>query len=130
MRGNFVPVPKQTPTGEPGPAYWQNRADYALRARLDANTRRLTASGTITDTAGQSITVGGQIITSVMMLIGYSIIAVPTGIVIGAMQHHRDPEPPASGRSCPECSLDGHRDNAKHCWNCGAELDPAPEDPG
>ena len=38
----------RTRTGEPGPTYWQNRADYDLQARLDADARTLTASGTIT----------------------------------------------------------------------------------
>ena len=38
----------RTATGEPGPNYWQNRADYDIDARLDADTRTLSASGTIT----------------------------------------------------------------------------------
>lgn len=40
----------RTPTGEPGPNYWQNEADYAIDARLDADTNVLSASGTITYT--------------------------------------------------------------------------------
>ena len=72
------------------------------------------------------ITVPGKIITSGMMLIGYAVIAVPTGIVISSMQQSaRDKDPHASGRSCPDCHKDGHRHNAIHCWNCGSKLEPA-----
>ena len=38
----------RSPTGAPGPAYWQNTARYALDARLDEQTQTLSASGTIT----------------------------------------------------------------------------------
>ncbi len=40
----------RTLTGSPGAAYWTNRADYDLSARLDAGTATLTGSGTITYT--------------------------------------------------------------------------------
>ena len=40
----------RTLTGAPGPTYWQNRADYDIQARLDADTQTLTATGTITYT--------------------------------------------------------------------------------
>ncbi|MEM7786612.1 MAG: M1 family metallopeptidase [Bacteroidota bacterium] len=40
----------RTLSGAPGPNYWQNRADYDIDARLDADTRTLSASGTITYT--------------------------------------------------------------------------------
>lgn len=40
----------RTATGAPGPNYWQNQADYDLRARLDAEAQTLSASGTITYT--------------------------------------------------------------------------------
>ncbi len=40
----------RTLSGAPGPAYWQNTADYDLRARLDADAQTLSASGTITYT--------------------------------------------------------------------------------
>ena len=77
------------------------------------------------------ITAVGKIITSMMMLIGYAIIAVPTGIVISSMRNSRTDQPPASGRACPECARDAHRDNARHCWHCGGKLeeDPASENP-
>ena len=40
----------RTLSGAPGPNYWQNRADYDLQARLDADTQTLSATGTITYT--------------------------------------------------------------------------------
>ena len=41
------PSPERTITGEPGPAYWQNRADYQIDAALDEKSRTITASATI-----------------------------------------------------------------------------------
>jgi len=72
------------------------------------------------------VTVLGQIITSAMMLVGYAIIAVPMGIVIGAMFNTRGAAQAASGRSCLECGHEGHRDNANHCWHCGDALEKTP----
>jgi hypothetical protein len=40
----------RTPTGAPGPRYWQNRADYAIRARVIPDRKRLEGSETITYT--------------------------------------------------------------------------------
>jgi hypothetical protein len=42
------PSPERTATGVPGPAYWQQRADYHIKARLDEKKRRLTGSEVIT----------------------------------------------------------------------------------
>ena len=64
----------------------------------------------------------GKFVASVVMLIGYAIIAVPTGI-IGA-EIARTSKPHASGRSCPDCGVDGHAETAHFCRMCGANLDP------
>ena len=40
----------RTATGEPGPAYWQQRADYAIEATVEPRARRLTGHETITYT--------------------------------------------------------------------------------
>ncbi|HET6638910.1 MAG TPA: M1 family metallopeptidase [Gemmatimonadota bacterium] len=40
----------RTETGEPGPIYWQQRADYAIEATVDPRARKLTGSETITYT--------------------------------------------------------------------------------
>ncbi len=80
------------------------------------------------------ITIGGKLITSVMVLIGYAIIAVPTGIVIGSMRETlretRLATKAVSGRGCPGCGRDGHRDTARYCWHCGGELEGTPEAEG
>ncbi|MCP4848697.1 MAG: ion transporter [Verrucomicrobiaceae bacterium] len=75
------------------------------------------------------ITPLGKIIASIMMLIGYAIIAVPTGIVVAAMNDTSE-APPESGRACPECGRD-YSDNTEHCENCSGKLeeDPANENP-
>jgi voltage-gated potassium channel len=63
----------------------------------------------------------GKFIASIMMLIGYGIIAVPTGIITSefTMKSMRD----AHGvEVCPGCGREGHDANAKHCKWCGAKL--------
>jgi voltage-gated potassium channel len=72
------------------------------------------------------ITPIGKILTSIMVLIGYAIIAIPTGIVISTMRSAT--QPAASGRACRECSRDGHRVNARHCWHCGVKFDENPDE--
>lgn len=63
----------------------------------------------------------GKAVASVVMLLGYAIIAVPTGI-IGA-EIARTAKPDASGRGCPDCGVDGHSDKAQFCRMCGANLE-------
>jgi len=63
----------------------------------------------------------GQTLASFVMILGYGIIAVPTGIVtselaLGNLQHG------VSTQSCPSCSLGGHDVDAKFCRVCGAPL--------
>jgi len=63
----------------------------------------------------------GKFIASVMMLIGYGIIAVPTGLVtseIAAAIQKRG----HSGEACPVCGREGHDLDARHCKWCGAAL--------
>ncbi|NER13321.1 ion transporter [Leptobacterium flavescens] len=66
----------------------------------------------------------GQAIASLIMIIGYGIIAVPTGIVTAefAMQGRKKKEIHMNTQSCPSCGVDGHRDDAKHCFDCGTIL--------
>ncbi len=77
------------------------------------------------------ITPQGQLIATIIMLLGYGIIAVPTGIVTSEFgKQSRGPgtkENPGTyvhvnTQSCPTCSKEGHRDDARHCYNCGAVL--------
>ncbi len=68
-------------------------------------------------------TVLGQIIASIMMIIGYAIIAVPTGMI--GMQMMRKPDgavAEVSTQACPSCGRDGHDEDAEHCKHCGHRL--------
>ncbi len=67
----------------------------------------------------------GQAVASVIMVLGYGIIAVPTGVVtVELAQAAGASSPPAavSGQSCPQCSAEGHAVDAKFCRRCGAAL--------
>ena len=66
----------------------------------------------------------GQTLASVIMLLGYGIIAVPTGIVGGEIARSKMPkhESEVSTQSCPHCSEEGHDYDAKFCKNCGEKL--------
>jgi voltage-gated potassium channel len=62
----------------------------------------------------------GQAVAAIVMILGYSIIAVPTGIVTAELtQAYRDK---ISTQACPECSAEGHTSDAVHCKSCGARL--------
>ncbi len=59
----------------------------------------------------------GQSLASVIMLIGYAIVAVPTGIVTLALARGGD-----GGRECPRCQAGSHAVDAAYCRRCGAPL--------
>ena len=61
----------------------------------------------------------GQILASGVMILGYSIIAVPTGIVSAEMSKSIRL---VSTQSCPECSAEGHDQDAAYCKFCGEKL--------
>ena len=65
-------------------------------------------------------TVAGQALAAVLMILGYAIIAVPTGI-ISAELTRRAPRP-VSTQACPSCSREGHDVDAVHCKFCGVKL--------
>jgi Kef-type K+ transport systems, predicted NAD-binding component len=63
----------------------------------------------------------GKFIASFIMLLGYGIIAVPTGIVTTEMAmaaRHRE----QTNQACPACGREGHDRDARHCKYCGAAL--------
>lgn len=62
----------------------------------------------------------GKTVASFLMIIGYGIIAVPTGIVTVEMSQAS--QKAAHVRECPECHLTGHDSNARFCKFCGATL--------
>jgi voltage-gated potassium channel len=65
----------------------------------------------------------GRAISSFMMLLGWGILAVPTGIISSelSVQHGRLR---ATTRTCHECLSEGHELAAKFCKDCGAPLPP------
>ena len=65
-------------------------------------------------------TVLGQFFASIIMILGYAIIAVPTGMISVELALSEK----MNTQSCPSCSAEGHENNAKHCKHCGAELNP------
>jgi len=64
----------------------------------------------------------GQALASVVMLLGYGIIAVPTGIVTGELVMAKKEDDQISRKACPDCSEEGHDENAAHCKYCGAKI--------
>ncbi|MDQ3688152.1 MAG: ion transporter [Acidobacteriota bacterium] len=63
----------------------------------------------------------GQMLASLVMIIGYGIIAVPTGIVsVELAQAAR--QQAVSTQACPECGTDGHDPDAVYCKYCAAKL--------
>ncbi|MBP0627913.1 MULTISPECIES: ion transporter [unclassified Cupriavidus] len=75
----------------------------------------------------------GQFITSLTILLGYGIIAFPTGIV-GAELAASILKKPLTTRTCTHCLTEGHEPDAKYCKHCGSALpdyqNDRPEVPG
>lgn len=65
-------------------------------------------------------TVYGQILASVLMIVGYAIIAIPTGIVSVELANASRIE--VSTQACPACSKEGHDMDARYCKHCGEHL--------
>jgi voltage-gated potassium channel len=69
----------------------------------------------------------GRFIASLMMLLGWGTLAVPTGIVTAEMTLQRRDEAAAAGerdpgRACAHCGEGGHLAQAAYCHHCGAAL--------
>ena len=63
----------------------------------------------------------GQMLASIVMVTGYGIIAVPTGIVsVELAQAARQQS--ITTQSCPACSAEGHDPDARYCKYCGTNL--------
>jgi voltage-gated potassium channel len=87
----------------------------------------------------------GRAIASLMMLTGWGVLAVPTGIVTAEMALHRrgllsalapgishdisSDAAPDPTRICPACLCEGHVAEANYCRHCGEPLPPAPHPP-
>lgn len=64
----------------------------------------------------------GQLIATLVMILGYGIIAVPTGIVTAEFSKQEKAKIHINTSSCSTCSAEEHRDNASHCYNCGSKI--------
>ncbi len=67
----------------------------------------------------------GQALASVVMILGYGIIAVPTGIVtaeLTAGSRASSGPAPAADPACPACGAREHAADARYCRSCGAQL--------
>ena len=76
----------------------------------------------------------GQFLSMILMVTGYGIIAVPTGIVgveiakqvsqaIGNKEQQKpDKHDKLNGIVCAHCNYEGHRDDAEYCYHCGHSL--------
>ncbi|TDD97994.1 ion transporter [Flavobacterium cellulosilyticum] len=65
----------------------------------------------------------GQFIASFVMILGYGIIAVPTGIVTTEMAKSTTKKPNINNNySCNHCDAEDHQDKAKFCYHCGSKL--------
>ncbi len=61
----------------------------------------------------------GQFMASIIMIMGYAIIAVPTGIITAEMMK---PTGPLNTQVCPKCLYDKHDDDAVFCKKCGTSI--------
>jgi len=75
--------------------------------------------GDISPTTGM-----GQFLASIVMIMGYAIIAVPTGIITSEMM--RMPSG-INTQVCSNCLCDRHDDDAMYCKKCGSSLEKPPQ---
>ena len=68
------------------------------------------------------ITALGQFIASLIMILGYGIIAVPTGIVTSEMTKSERKLIPNNTQACANCNESYHQDDAEYCHKCGHKL--------
>ncbi len=75
------------------------------------------------------VTATGQFIAAVIMILGYGIIAVPTGIVTSEMARSKDKSVSkdvdyvhTNTQECHNCGAKNHQDSAAYCHKCGTKL--------
>lgn len=64
----------------------------------------------------------GQFVSIVIMILGYGIIAVPTGLITAQIISRN--QTPENTQMCVNCGADHHPDNAEFCYKCGVLLNP------
>jgi voltage-gated potassium channel len=72
-------------------------------------------------------TVAGKTLAAMVMILGYSIIAVPTGIVTAEIVESAAAARRPTTRGCPHCLSEGHEEAARYCKDCGELLEVAVE---
>jgi voltage-gated potassium channel len=65
----------------------------------------------------------GKFLASVIMLLGYAIIAVPTGIVTSELTAAKYKNVSPIRKTCPTCDLKDHDRDAAYCKFCGSKLE-------
>jgi voltage-gated potassium channel len=68
-------------------------------------------------------TVAGRMLASLLMILGYGIIAVPTGIVSAELVRAGEG---AAARLCHQCRANSYDSDARHCKYCGSQLEHSP----
>ncbi|MGB3800155.1 MAG: ion transporter [Lewinella sp.] len=66
----------------------------------------------------------GQFLSAIVMILGYAIIAVPTGIVTNEMMNTQNKDSEVSTQVCRFCAREGHSADAIYCKYCGGRLNP------
>ena len=66
------------------------------------------------------ITPFGQFVSMIIMILGYGIIAVPTGLITAEFMARDKVQ--ENTQSCPNCGVEKHRDDAIYCYHCGHTL--------
>ena len=67
----------------------------------------------------------GKFIASIVMILGYTIIAVPTGIIASELSRQKKE---ITTIVCQNCLKEGHEPDAAHCKFCGSEIHPEKKD--
>jgi len=67
-------------------------------------------------------TVAGKFVATLVMITGYCIIAIPTGIVTAEVVHSTRAN--ITTRHCPGCCSEGHDLDSRFCKDCGTTLNP------
>ena len=68
------------------------------------------------------VTEFGQFVAAVVMIMGYAVIAVPTGIVSSEMIKDSKRPDEITTQVCMNCGKEGHDSDATYCKYCGSEI--------
>lgn len=70
------------------------------------------------------ITPLGQLVSALVMIIGYAIIAVPTGIITADVAMNLQKQAETTTQSCRHCGDENHLPKSIYCKTCGEKLNP------